>query len=368
MIVGITGGSGFIGWHLQCYLKTRKDVDSVRIANRKTFSSTRGLQEFVSSVDLIIHLAGVNRASDEELREGNLRPARQLIEALAFVGAKPCVIFFSSMQAVKRTTCYGKAKAEVGEFFSQWAEESQSRSVNLIVPHVFGEYGRPYYNSAVATFCHQIVKRQKPTITDNGYLKLIHAQDLAEKVVQLYIDGSEGTVFIEGVSITVGSVAEMLEKLYETYSIKGELPDLADPLQRSLFNALRGAISYDDRLHAQKKHADDRGWLVETVKARSGGQCFVSTTKPGVTRGNHFHRRKVERFFVLQGKAQIKLRKLFSDEVVQFELDGQRPSYVDIPTLHTHSITCVGDEELITLFWADEFYDPDNPDTYYEEV
>jgi UDP-2-acetamido-2,6-beta-L-arabino-hexul-4-ose reductase len=121
-------------------------------------------------------------------------------------------------------------------------------------------------------------------------------------------------------------------------------------------------------LRELKKHEDDRGWLIETVKADSGGQCFISTTKSGVTRGNHFHRRKVERFIVLQGNAQIKIRKLFTDEVIVYEIDGETPVFIDMPTLHTHSITNVGETELITMFWTDEIYDPESSDTYFEEV
>ena len=368
MKIGITGGSGFVGWHLQCYLKTKKEVGLVRVATRDTFSSADKLREFVADIEIIIHLAGVNRASEEEILRGNVQPAVQLIDALTATGAKPCVIFFSSTQAIEADSPYGRAKQEASKLFSVWAEQSHSRFINLIVPHVFGEYGRPYYNSAVATFCHQVAKREKPTVTGNGRLKLIHVQDLAEEVFKLLSSSAEGTVVVEGVPITVGEVAGRLEKLYETYAVCGELPDLSDSLQRSLFNALRGEMPHGQRLNASVKHVDDRGWLVETVKAHSGGQCFVSVTQPGITRGNHFHRRKVERFFVLQGKAKIKMRRLFSKEIVEYDLDGETPSYVDIPTLHTHSITCLGEEQLITLFWADEFYDPDNPDTFFEEV
>jgi len=368
MRIGITGGDGFIGWHLRCYLRTRSDVEEVRLADRQTFTVADGLQNFVGGLDLVVHLAGENRGDDIVLEKGNTLPAQQLIVALESVGAKPCVIVASSTHAEDPVTVYGRAKAQVVAAFDAWAQRGGSRVLTLVLPHVFGEYGRPYYNSAVATFCHQIARGEEPAIKGNGQLELIHVQDLAEHMISLYLERASGLFKIDGVPIGVREVADKLIDLHDIYVNRHEFPDLSSPFDRALFNALRAAIPDEQRMVAPDRHSDSRGWLVETVKANSGGQCFVSTTKAGITRGNHFHRRKVERFFVLQGMARIQLRKLFSDAVISFELDGGAPSYVDIPTLHTHSITNVGVDELITLFWADEFFDAESPDTYFEEV
>ena len=368
MKIGITGANGFIGWHLRCYLKTRNDVEEIRLAGREVFQSHEKLVEFVDGVDVIVHLAGVNRAEPKELVEGNSEPAAQLVKALEQVGNKPFLAYTSSTQAVIVNSPYAEGKAAVSEIFKIWATNSGARFVNLIVPHVFGEYGRPNYNSAVATFAHQVAAGEVPSVHKDGQLELVHVQDLVEQIINLFKQGVSGDIRVEGRATGVIEAADQLKLLHHTYVDEGQFPDLSEHFTRCLFNTLRGAIAHSERHRVVTKHEDDRGWLVETVKANSGGQCFVSTTKQGITRGNHFHLRKVERFVVLQGKAKIQLRKLFSDEVISYDLDGNVPSYVDIPTMHTHSITNVGENELITLFWSDEFFDPDTPDTTFEEV
>lgn len=368
MKVGITGANGFVGWHLRCYLATRKDVQEVRLAGREQFSDTIQLDQFVDGLDLIVHLAGVNRAGPDELLQGNTEPALKLVAAMKSVGSTPFLAYTSSIQAETGTGPYAEGKAAVSRIFKKWSAETGALFVNLIVPHVFGEYGRPYYNSAVATFAHQITHGEQPSIHNDGQLELVHVQDLVQQIIQCYGEDVTGDKRIEGCPTSVVEVATLLQELYATYMVKGQFPDLTNHFTRCMFNTLRGAVDHSHRYCMVTKHEDNRGWLVETVKANSGGQCFVSTTKPGVTRGNHFHLHKVERFMVLQGKARIKLRKLFTNEVITYELDGTAPSYVDMPTMHTHSITNVGDDELITLFWADEFFDPEKPDTTFEEV
>lgn len=368
MKIGITGSNGFIGWHLNCFLRTREDVLEIRTADRNTFVDASALENFVDGLDLIVHLAGVNRGDDDLLHRGNAEPAEQLVKALDTTSSTPCIIYSSTTHAISPSNVYGDAKAAVSELFSSWAVRNNTRFINFVIPHVFGEYGRPFYNSGVATFCHQLVKDEPLSVNPEGKLELIHVQDLVEFMLSCYVENKSGNVPVNGIEIGVPDVVGRLQALYHEYKLDNQLPDLSDSFTRSLFNTLRAAIPVDEWVRSPQKHADDRGWLVETVKVHSGGQCFVSTTKPGITRGNHFHRRKVERFFVLQGKAKIRLRKLLTGEVVECDLDGDFPSFVDIPTLHTHSITNVGDDELITLFWTDEFFDPDSPDTYFEEV
>lgn len=369
MKVGITGSSGFVAWHLRCYLHSLgSQVSELRLADRQTFSDGTVLQEFVDGLDFIVHLAGINRAEDEELLEGNRQPAIQLVEALVTTGSQAVVLYSSTTHAINPASVYGEAKKAVSDIFSSWAEDSGCRFINLVIPHVFGEYGKPFYNSGVATFCHQLTHGEVLQVNPDGQLELVHVQDLVSRMVDLYQQGFDGGSHVEGQVISIPDVVTKLRKFKDTYIERAQLPDLSNPFDRRLFNTLRSYIDYGERNRLTTLHSDNRGWLVETVKAGSGGQCFVSSTHPGITRGNHYHRFKVERFFVLQGKAHIKLRKLFTDEVVCYEVDGSSPEYIDIPTLHTHCITNIGDSELITLFWADEFFDPENPDTFFEEV
>ena len=166
-------------------------------------------------------------------------------------------------------------------------------------------------------------------------------------------------------------VSELLDKLkayYETYVVKGIFPDLTDWFEVCLFNTFRSYLPKEHFPVKYNKHSDDRGIYVETMKFMSPGQVSFSTTLPRITRGNHFHTRKVERFAVIQGKASIKLRKYGTDEVIEYILNGDEPAYVDMPIWYTHNITNIGDNELLTMFWINEFYDPNDPDTYYEPV
>ncbi|KZZ37803.1 MULTISPECIES: NAD-dependent epimerase/dehydratase family protein [unclassified Oleiphilus] len=367
MRIGITGGNGFIGSHLQMYLKTRDDVELVDVATRDTFSSTEGLKEFVSDKELIVHLAGVNRASDEELVNGNIDPAKQLVEAMKAASITPFVVYSSTTHAENTDIPYGKGKSGVSEVFSSWADENSASFLNLVIPHVFGEFGLPNYNSGTNTFCHHIANEQEVEVNGNGQLELIHVQDLVALFISLYESKTIGEHRVKGKKISVGDVVEKLRLFDEKYKA-GIVPDLSDHFDRCLFNTYRSYLPQDARKVIATKHTDDRGWLVETVKVGSGGQSFVSTTKPGITRGNHFHLRKYERFFVLQGAASIKMRKVNTNEVIEYIIEEGQPALVDIPTLHTHNITNIGDSELITFFWTDEFFDPENSDTFFELV
>ena len=369
MIIGITGANGFIGWHLRCFLKTLSgDEVEVKLANRQTFGNQDDLNNFVSQTDFIVHLAGTNRASDDELLSGNIEPAKQLISALRNCNIKPTLLYASTTHAINPRTIYGRAKKSVTDLFTSWAQDANANFINLIIPHVYGEYCTPFYNSGVATFCHQITHDITPDINPDGELELIHIQELSELIIDLFTSGHSGDYRVDGHKIGVPDVVEKLFQFNEQYLINKQLPNLNNKFDRDLFNTFRSYVGYRDIQQFAELHSDHRGWLTETVKAHSGGQCFVSSTLPGVTRGNHYHRRKVERFFVLKGYSEVKLRKIFSDEIITYNLDGENPSYIDIPTLHTHSITNVGTDELITLFWADEFYDPNSPDTYFEAV
>ncbi len=366
MRIGITGSEGFIGWHLRCFYLTYPKIEIVT-ANRETFKNNDALRNFVSSVDAIVHLAGVNRATDDEIYSGNIELAQQLINACLAEKATPRILFASSTHANDAKTVYGKSKAEASRIFSQWATDNSAFYTEMVIPHVYGEYGKPNYNSAVATFCHQIALGEKPNIINDGQLELVHVQDLCDFIHQLIVDKHQKQARIRGYSTSVKKVANKLPEFSNSYN-NGIVPNINNSFDRSLFNAYRGAIPNDKRVIKPQLHQDNRGWLVETIKVSSGGQCFVSSTKPNITRGNHFHRRKFERFCVIKGKASIKIRKLFTNEIVEYIINDDLPSYIDIPTLHTHNITNIGEDELITLFWSNELFDPENSDTYQENV
>lgn len=366
--IGLTGARGLIGWHLSSRLKTENDLDTIA-ADRSTFESPESLRRFVDSCDVIVHLAGINRGSDEEVRDGNLALAKSLVASLEASGRNPHLIFSSSIH-VNGDSLYGKTKLACTDLFSAWSQKSGAKFTNLILPHVFGESGRPFYNSVVSTFCHQIARGEAPTVHGDSSLELLHAQSVASLIVDA-IRKPDGAVFTElrpsGHRLSVRELLVNIEQLANVYR-SGIIPDLRDGFQLGLFNTYRSYL-YPDRYPVSLRlNTDDRGSLFEIVKTNMGGQCFLSTTKPGIARGNHFHLRKIERFLVTSGEAIIRIRKLDSGDIREFRVSGQTPQFIDIPTMHTHNITNVGSTELVTLFWSHEIFDPDFPDTFKENV
>jgi UDP-2-acetamido-2,6-beta-L-arabino-hexul-4-ose reductase len=196
---------------------------------------------------------------------------------------------------------------------------------------------------------------------------LLHAGAAARSALDAVVNGTSGTLRPEGRDISVVELFETLRRFHVNYQ-DNICPDLRDPFMRALFNSYRSALYPSGFPRPLKLHSDARGTLFEAVKGGGGGQTFLSTTNPGVTRGDHFHLNKVERFLVLKGKALIRIRRVLSDEVWEYRVSGAAPAAVDMPTLHTHSIENIGDTELLTLFWTHDLFDPAAPDTFADEV
>lgn len=325
------------------------------------------MDTLVAGVDGVLHLAGVNRAEDEELLHGNVLAAQQLAAALSRTGFSGRCVYASSTHE-SRDNAYGRGKRQAGELLTEAAEAGGWAQVVLIVPNVYGEYGRPDYNSGVATFAHRIVAGEDCEVNAGAPLELVYVGDLvAEMLLHVRDGGATGAKRIQGLETTVGSVHQTMCRLWETYAAD-EIPSLETELELRLFNMLRGAAFPRFYPRDYNLRSDHRGRLAEVVRARRGGQVFFSSTQAGATRGNHYHLQKVERFAVVQGEARISIRRLFDDVVHEFDVCGDKPAFIDMPTLHTHSITNTGDGPLLTLFWAHEFFDPDAPDTYPEPV
>lgn len=373
MKIGITGQSGFMGTHLYNFLGLQEGVERIPFEDHY-FENQETLQNWVKQCDAIVHLAAMNRHGDPQvIYDTNIHLVKTLIDALEKTGSKPHVLFSSSTQEEK-DNLYGKSKKDGRKLFKHWAEKNNASFTGLIIPNVFGPFGNPYYNSVVATFCHQLTHGEKPEIHVDGELKLIY---IGELVVEFFnkIKDKRKKEKVEAYQVPytslhkVSEILELLESYKENYFEKGIFPDLTDSFERNLFNTFVCYMDIKNHYPVKLKlNTDDRGSFVETVKLESGGQISFSTTKPGITRGNHFHIRKAERFAVIKGKARIQLRRIGTDEVLNFDLDGSQPAYVDMPIWYTHNITNVGDEEVYTIFWISEFFNPDDPDTYFEKV
>lgn len=369
--IGITGESGFIGQHLKRTLSLSPDKFELIPFQKSFFQNEKELVAWVEKCDVIYHLAAMNRhESQEVLFDTNINLVDSLIGALKMSQTKPQVIFSSSNQEFEENF-YGNSKKLGRARLEDWGKSVGAIVQGLIIPNVFGPFGKPFYNSFIATFCHLIANGQVPEIHVDKTVSLIYVQELVERMIELIGQKKSGEkVEVQATSeMKVSAVLEKLRHYSEVYQLNGNIPSLTNSFEINLFNTFRSFI--DLSTFFPKKltpHADYRGAFVEIVRLGIGGQVSFSTTFPGITRGNHFHTRKIERFAVIKGKAEIALRRMDEDEVFRYRLSGEEPSFVDMPIWYTHNITNIGEEELYTLFWINEPFDPANPDTYFLTV
>ena len=371
MRVGITGQAGFVGTHLFNLLGTKKDFERIQFED-EFFDNEKKLREFVRRCDVIVHLAALNRHSDPQvIYDTNVLLVKKLICAMEAEKVTPHVLFSSSTQEDK-DNLYGSSKREGRKLLQAWADRSGGKFTGCVIPNVFGPFGKPDYNSVVATFCHRITHDETPEIKVDSSIKLVYVGDLCEQMISVMrSDVPENPYFIEwGAEKKVSEILSLLERFKKDYLLNGVIPHLNDAFEVQLFNTFCTYIEFDKFFPFKLKcNSDVRGTFVEVVKLdRIGGQVSFSTTQCGITRGNHWHTRKIERFAVIKGKARIELRRIGTDKKFVFLVDGSMPSFVDMPIWYTHNITNVGDDELLTMFWINEFYNPDDPDTFFEEV
>lgn len=369
--IGITGQEGFVGKHLYHTLGLFTEEFERVPYNKSIFENENELDAFVSQCDVIVHLAAMNRHESEQvIYETNVGLVNKLIAALERTGSKAHILISSSTQE-ERDNLYGKSKKEGREALVNWANTNGGKVTGLIIPNVFGAFGKPFYNSFIATFCYQLTHNQTPNVANDGEVKLIYVQELVAVILKEIRKGeSKAQYFVEPTAVKkVSEVLALLEEYKAKYFEKGEIPALNTPFELNLFNTYRSYMDYATHFPVKFiQHTDPRGAFVEVIRLGIGGQCSFSTTVPGITRGNHYHTRKIERFAVIKGKALIQLRKIGTDEVLDFYLDGNEPAYVDMPIWYTHNIKNIGEEELYTIFWINEPYNPEDADTYFEEV
>jgi len=377
--VGITGQSGFVGTHLYNSVKKNPDRFNPVEFNDTFFLNESELDSFVSNCDVIIHLAAINRHSNlDVLYETNIELVRKIIDSCERTKSRPHILFSSSTQE-DRDNHYGRSKVQGRLLFEEWAKKNNSCFTGLIIPNVYGPFGNPYYNSVVATFCYQLTNNEVPKIDIDSNLQLIYIGELVEEIIKnielVNINSSKNISIVQQLIIQHTSevkVSELLEKLSvfkNNYFERGVIPNLNIPFNRNLFNTLLCYINHDNFFPFKlEMKTDERGSFVETIKLNSGGQVSFSSTKQGVTRGNHYHTRKAERFAIIKGNAKIEIRRIGTNNKSTFYLSGDQPSFVDMPIWYTHNITNIGNEDLYTLFWISEHYNPEDPDTYFENV
>ena len=368
--VGVTGSNGFIGWHLCRTLELDTNKFKLIEFKRDWFYENINLDSFISKCDIVVHLAGLNRHGDESaIYETNVGLAVKLVDSFKRSDFKGQVIFSSSIQEERNNT-FGNSKKEARELFTNWAKQFNATFHGVIIPNVFGAFGVPFYNSVISTFCHQLVNNEVPKIETDATLNLIYIDDLVEKIIALFhTKTNENLTIGHKDTYKVSEILELLIKFQNTYFKNGQIPNFNNQFELNIFNSFRSYFNLSNHFPIKyKNNTDERGNFVEIIRLETGGQVSFSTTKKGITRGNHFHTRKIERFSVIKGKALIQLRKIGTNEVFDYYLSGDEPAYVDMPIWYTHNIKNIGDEELYTMFWINEFYDANDPDTYFEKV
>ncbi len=363
--IAITGAKGLIGWQTRAWLSVQPGTQVVRVP-KAAWANPGEVAGLVSGCDAVVHLAAVNRGTDREVHETNVRLARTLTEALECTGETPHVLHSSSTLTESdggTHGAYGRSKREAAEILSNWAKQAGATFTDMVLPNVFGEGGRPFHNSVVSTFCHQLANGAEPRIDADKEIEFLHAHQVAKGIGALIGSGTGDVWRPAGHKITVSALLSKLRTMDAGY--RGHfIPDLRDPFDLDLFNTYRSYLYPGHYPVAFQKHTDPRGTLVEAIREGNGGQIHYSNTHPGFTRGEHFHFRKVERFVVMHGEAEIAIRRICGPDVVRFRVSGEQPVYVDMPTLHTHSLRNIGSGDMIAMFWTNELYDPAAPDTY----
>ena len=366
----VTGSAGFIGRNLCLALERCEDtvVHGIDVDD-----DPAELEALVKEVDWVFHLAGVNRPQDPaEFREGNVDLTSRLLALLQADGRGVPVVFTSSIQAA-RDNPYGISKREAEEVLIEHNRRSGVPVCIFRLPNVFGKWSRPNYNTVVATFCHNISRGLPVQLSDRSNLiRFCYVDEVVRAFLSL-MDGGEPDAsrthyeLDEAFDITLGDLHDMIVSFREMRA-RATVPDMSDTLTRYMYSTYLSFLEGDDFAVPADLKTDDRGWLFEMVRAPGFGQIFVSTTKPGITRGDHYHDTKVEKFCVIKGRGVIRFRGMGGDDILAYQVSDEQIAIVDIPPGYTHSIENSGEGEMITLFWANEIFRPEAPDTYWEKV
>ncbi len=369
MNVLVTGANGFVGRNLCTVLRRRADVT---LCAYDVDNTPAELDAALRQADVILHLAGVNRPQKtEEFTTGNVGFTAEIIDRLLALGRAPTIVLSSSIQAALEND-YGVSKRGAEDEIARYCAQSGAVGVVYRLKNLFGKWCRPNYNAVTATFAYNIAHDLPIQITNPAYeIDLTYVDDVVEAfIAEIDAPVQPGCRFADPLPsrvITLGALAELLQT-FRHHRETLHLPDYGDPFVKRLYATYLSYLDDDTYCYGLDIKADDRGSLAEFLKSPAGGQLFISRTRPGITRGNHFHQTKTEKFLVVQGEGIIRLRHVDADEVTAFRVRGDEYRVVDIPPGYTHSIENVGDGEMVTLFWSVELFDPAHPDTWYEPV
>lgn len=382
MDILVTGANGFVGRNFVSQLenigsgKARNYAiagEELRVLCYDVDSDPAVLEEYCRRADFVFNLAGVNRPEDpSEFMKGNFGFASLLLDTLKKCG-NSCPVMISSSTQAALDNPYGESKRAGEELLFEYGRETGAKVLVYRFPNVFGKWCRPNYNSAVATFCHNIAHGLPIRVNDPSVvMHLVYIDDVVDELIgALSGDEHRAGAFCEVPvvhEITLGGIVDLL------YSFRGmqqdlEVPDLGDAFTKKLYSTYLSYLPKEKFCYPLKMNVDNRGSFTEIIRTPDRGQFSVNISKPGITKGEHWHHTKNEKFVVVSGHGLVQLRKIGTDEVINFEVSGEKMEVVEMIPGYTHNIINLSDtEDLVTIMWANEAFNPERPDTYFEPV
>jgi len=369
----ITGAGGFVGRNLVATLHAMGCKDLLLFEKDDTVET---LADYCRRAAFVVHLAGINRPKDpSEFYSGNAGLTDTMLRLLAEAGNQAPVLVTSSIQAALDND-YGKSKKQAEDAIFAHGQATGAPVYVFRMEGVFGKWCRPNYNSVVATFCHNIARGLPIEVRDPAYeLPLVYIDDVVSCILDAMQEGNaqrdaEGYCRIHPVHrVTLGRLAELIEGFAQARKGSLAVPCVApDSFEKKLYSTFLSYLPTDQFAYDLTMHCDDRGSFTEALRTPERGQVSVNISRPGIVKGNHWHHTKNEKFLVVQGEGVIRFRRIDSDEVITYHVSGKKLQVVDIPCGYTHNIENVGSEDMVTVMWANECFDPDHPDTFYLPV
>lgn len=369
MKILVTGAKGFIGKNLIAELRNRKYEDILEFDKD---TETALLDRYAEECDFVFHLAGINRPQvEEEFLEGNYGFTTLLLDKLKENANKAPILITSSIQAELENT-YGKSKKAAEEVLFSYEEETGSMAFVYRLPNVFGKWCRPNYNSAVATFCYNIANDLEIKVNDlSVVMNLVYIDDVVEEFINA-LEGRENKLgkycAIPVVhTVTLGKIVELIQS-FKGSRVTLSVPNMSNEFEKKLYSTYLSYLPKDQFSYPLKMNIDQRGSFTEFLRTPDRGQVSINISRPGITKGNHWHHTKNEKFLVVKGKGLIQFRLIGSDEIINYHVTGEKLEVVDIPTGYTHNIINEGESDMVTVMWANEAFNPGKPDTYFLEV
>jgi UDP-2-acetamido-2,6-beta-L-arabino-hexul-4-ose reductase len=369
MNILVTGAKGFIGKNLITHLQL---AGSHNIYEYDIDTDEDKLDDYTRDCEFVFHLAGINRPKNEdEFMEGNYGFTSVLLNSLKSHNNKSPIVITSSIQA-RLDNPYGISKKAAEDLMFDYGREAGVKVLVYRLPNVFGKWCKPNYNSAVATFCHNIANGLDIKVNDpNVIMNLVYIDDVIEEFLNA-LTGRENIqndyCYVDKTyTISLGRIAELIYS-FKNSRIDLSIPDMSNEFEKKLYSTYLSYLPVDQFSYPLRMNIDERGSFTEILRTIDRGQVSVNITKPGITKGNHWHHTKNEKFLVVQGKGLIRFRKVDCSEIIEYYVSGDKLEVVDIPVGYTHSIKNIGDNDLVTIMWANEVFNPGIPDTYYLEV